>query len=245
MTRWRDPAAQHGFSLFELLVVLAVVGVLAGYAMSGLPRILSGNAVGDAARRLAGAGNEARQMAILQQRPWELTLDLDTGEYSIGPAGVLARVEAASDVPEPVTGGTDGESGQARMAVRVQLAREKQKSAKQQTLKQDRLWQAADAYTEAEDRAFLTRFVFPETVRVAQVAEGDEVIEGTRISVFFSGRGYAKPTTIWLDEVEAVETEARHTVHFPGVMSPEVARGFVLPDDYGVLREAQASGESW
>lgn len=235
----RAAPGASGFSLFELLLVLAIIAVMAGFATSYMPRVMSGNGVVDAARRLAGAGYEARHMAILQQRPWELTMDQDTGEYTVGPIGVLARLEAEEENPPDIIS-EDAPSSEEGLAMRSRRLREdmkKQSSSKTQTLRTTRAWQASDTYTKEEDVAFLTRHLLPEEVRIVQVVEGDKSIIATRISIVFSVRGGSLPTTIWLDAGEGSleEDNQRQTVFFPGLMAPEVARGFLLPNANGDL----------
>lgn len=234
----RTVPAASGFSLFELLLVLAIIAVMSGLATSYMPRIMSGNDVADAARRLAGAGYEARHMAVLQQRPWELTMDQDTGAYTVGPVGVLAQLEAEEDAPPAMS--EEPSSSEGGLAVRARKLREdmkQQSSSKTQSLRTSRAWQAADVFSKEEDAAFLTRHLLPEETRIVQVVEGDKSITATRISIVFSARGGSLPTTIWLDagEESREDDSRRQTVYFPGLMAPEVARGFLLPNENGVL----------
>lgn len=239
-----------GFTLFEVLLALGIMGIMAGLAVGYMPRILSGQSVASAARQLAGAGSEARQMAMLQQRPWELVLDLESGAYSLGPLGVLARLEGTGQSSATGMDGPDPARAEQSLALRARLAREQQKGGNALTLKSQRQWSAADAYSPDEDDALLTRRLLPEEVRVVRVNEGKEPRAGSRVSLVFSARGASAPVTLWVDTAEdaagAKHPHERHTVWFPGLLPPEVARGFLLPDDEGQLYDperSQASGE--
>jgi general secretion pathway protein H len=83
--------SQGGFTLLELLIVLAVVGLMLGLVVARGPagsRTLTARA---AASELAAALREARSQAIIQNRPVRLTLDLPARTYRIegGPSRPL------------------------------------------------------------------------------------------------------------------------------------------------------------
>jgi type II secretion system protein H len=73
----------RGFSLFEILLVLAIAGLLAAVAIPSLPGALE-------AARLRGSAGEVRAMltlartqAISESKHRSVTFDLESGEYGI------------------------------------------------------------------------------------------------------------------------------------------------------------------
>ena len=75
--------ASRAFTLVELLLVVAVIGVLAVAIAPAVSTILSGGRVRTGARELAAAGRYARTMALLNQTPVDLVVDLAGGSFSV------------------------------------------------------------------------------------------------------------------------------------------------------------------
>jgi general secretion pathway protein H len=65
----------HGYSLLEMLVVLAILGLIAAVAIPPIGTSIDHMRLSDDARILAGALREAREDALNQQRDVALTID--------------------------------------------------------------------------------------------------------------------------------------------------------------------------
>jgi len=69
---------RRGFSLLELLLAIAIAGLLLGIALPQFGLFRDRLAVGAAAERIAAAHRRARITAILQSHPVVLTIDADS-----------------------------------------------------------------------------------------------------------------------------------------------------------------------
>ncbi len=72
-----------GFTLLELLVVLAILGMLSALVAPAISRSLSGTDIVSTVRSLVSNLNLARSTAITRNQEVALTIDLDKHEYTI------------------------------------------------------------------------------------------------------------------------------------------------------------------
>jgi len=85
---------RQGFSLAEMLLVLAVTGILAGIALPRLSVIVDGIEVQGAAARLRAAHQRARMMAVTGGRVLVLSVEADS--LTITPRGSVATLWSES-----------------------------------------------------------------------------------------------------------------------------------------------------
>lgn len=82
----RGGARARGFTLIEILVVLAILGLMAGLIVSRGPMRSQRLETDAAARSVAGALRLARAQAIAQNRPVEVSVDALGHMFRIGAA---------------------------------------------------------------------------------------------------------------------------------------------------------------
>jgi type IV fimbrial biogenesis protein FimT len=110
--RGRREAAGRAFTLIEVLLVMAILGVVAAVTTPYMVRSIRGNRLRTAARDVVMAGRYARSMAVVRQQEMTLTFNIDAAGFSI--ADELSRtldrvaiehVRVAGD-EEPATKGS-------------------------------------------------------------------------------------------------------------------------------------------
>lgn len=101
----RQPRQSGGFSLVELLVVAAIMGILAGTAAMAL-RGLRSPALASAANELASAMKMTRQMAISSQNKTYLVIPVATNELMQNSENLFRSYAIFEEIPP------GGESGQ-------------------------------------------------------------------------------------------------------------------------------------
>ena len=72
-----------GFTLLEVLLVVVLLGILAAAVAPAVGGMLSGGALRTGARELAAVGRYAHSMALLNQTPVDLVVDLDSGAVRV------------------------------------------------------------------------------------------------------------------------------------------------------------------
>ena len=78
--------ADDGFTLLELLVVMAVVGIVLVLVSPSLPQALSAVKLKTATRELATAVRAAAAEAVFHHRDVAFSLDVESGHYTVGSA---------------------------------------------------------------------------------------------------------------------------------------------------------------
>jgi len=74
---------RRGFTLIEILLVLAIIAVVTAITVPNLVRSIRGNRLRFAARQAVMANRYARSMAVMKQRDMAITYDLDRGVLTI------------------------------------------------------------------------------------------------------------------------------------------------------------------
>lgn len=109
MARARGAGRRGGFTLVELLVVLAIAGLILAVTPPLLGAALPGLELKAAARRTASALRLTREIAIAQGRPAQWSVDDEGGEYRIEPGGRAGNLPAGISVELEVAATLRGE----------------------------------------------------------------------------------------------------------------------------------------
>lgn len=99
------PSLTRGFTLVELMVVLAIAGLMLALAPPLISSVMPGVELKAAARRTAGALRLAREIAIADGRDTAWVIDIESNRYRIDgdhragslPAGLEVELVAAED----------------------------------------------------------------------------------------------------------------------------------------------------
>ena len=79
--------SHRAFTLIELLLVLAIIGVIAAVTVPNIARSMRGSRRRTASRIVVMAGRYARSMAILQQKDVTLSFNVENASVSVALAG--------------------------------------------------------------------------------------------------------------------------------------------------------------
>ncbi len=95
---------QSGFTIIELAVVVAVLGILVSIAVPSFRAILINSQVRNAAESIANGLQKARGEAVARNRNVEFVLGADSSwTVQLAPAGTVIEVRAASEGSRDVT----------------------------------------------------------------------------------------------------------------------------------------------
>jgi prepilin-type N-terminal cleavage/methylation domain-containing protein len=108
MLTWHRAGRLRGFSLLEMIVVLAVVASLLGLAMPAMLRPLTKTQLREAARQVQAAMSDARARALESGLDQEFRYEPGGRNYEIRTHG-QADLVATPDLPKPAMPGASGQ----------------------------------------------------------------------------------------------------------------------------------------
>ena len=82
---WLPQSRRHGFTLVEILMVLAIMGIMTIVTMPSLVKSIRGNRLRVGTRTIVMAANYARTSAILRNQEMKLTIDKVSNQVSVEP----------------------------------------------------------------------------------------------------------------------------------------------------------------
>lgn len=94
---WQIKKSDRGFTLIELVVVLVIIGIIAGLATPSLIGFFRRNQVNAAMSELLGAIRETQRQAMRQGKVCRLDLDTNTNILTANPPNCLLTTRAIDD----------------------------------------------------------------------------------------------------------------------------------------------------
>jgi len=105
------------FTLIELLLVIAIIGIISAVTLPSLVGSIRGNRLRLSARSVVMAGRYARSMAVMKQIDMVLRFDLDAGKMTVAGVGVGPRPSEDEEPPADETRNEADAEGAAPAAV--------------------------------------------------------------------------------------------------------------------------------
>ena len=90
-----ETRCQEGFTLFELLIVLTIIGIVVALGAPALQRMLPGVELKSGAKTVAAALREARGLAIANNTEVTLVVDLDDRTLRLGDGPPRVRLASS------------------------------------------------------------------------------------------------------------------------------------------------------
>lgn len=111
-----DSGGRKGFTLIEVLLVLAIIGIITAITIPQFVNSMRGNRLRVAVSSVVRAGRFARSMAVMKQTDIVLSFDVDKGTISVNEVSVInpPTTNDVSDVAE----NDDGEPVAAKPVVK-------------------------------------------------------------------------------------------------------------------------------
>lgn len=82
----------NGFSLAELLIVIAIIGILATVTVFAWQRFMSNTNLRTAARDIASEFSLAKENAIKESRNYTITFDVNANTFTMAPTGTTKNL---------------------------------------------------------------------------------------------------------------------------------------------------------
>lgn len=154
----QHPPGEAGFTLLELIVVCALIGLMLSFSIPTLRTAFFTDPLKSAARNLIGLTNGVRQLAVRQQQSYLLHIDEDEQR-------VWFEKEVQGEAEKKL------EEGENRQAKQLRLP---------ETVKITGVWMAEDKQAEEQTALWISRQGYMERTRI-----GLEDEDGNRIMVQF------------------------------------------------------------
>ncbi len=94
---------EKGFSLIEMMVVLAIIALVVGMSLPYFGRFTGGNALRASTRQISSLIYTARSLAITHRKPYAVTFDVMEGDVAVKDAGSSELVEKQYHLPETIS----------------------------------------------------------------------------------------------------------------------------------------------